>query len=558
MCKYPPSIAPENIFPCLKVGKRLVLSICAIISLTFAANSQIVQDDFEGNGTINTWSGDDCGLDTDFLNPYQQGINPSAKVLKYNDEGGQFANVRFDVDNNLDLSVNHVFSFKIYVPSNGLTGSQPNQVSLKLQDGSLAAPWSTQSEIIKPLALDQWLTVSFDFKNDNYINLSPGSPPPTQRTDFNRVLIQINGENNSDQVLAYVDDFFYDGTVPVPPVFDQLVWSDEFDGEGALDTSKWFHQTQLPLPDSWFNSEIQHYTDREDNAKVENGALSIIAKKETFTDQGHTKQFTSARLNSKFAFKYGRVEIRAKLPSGVGTWPAIWTLGKNIDENGAYWDNQGFGTTGWPACGEIDIMEHWGHNQNQVQSATHTPSSSGATVNLGGQNIPTASSAFHVYALEWTPEKLVFSVDSVAHYTYAPAEKNADTWPFDAEQYLLLNVAILPNIEPGYTASAMEVDYVRVYQQSTTVATVEVNAIKRLSHFPNPVEDELKIILPETPVQDITFNIYHLDGRLIKTIQKAAVNDTVSLDGLGKLKSGAYILNFQANGNQYSLKIFKK
>ena len=136
------------------------------------------------------------------------------------------------------------------------------------------------------------------------------------------------------------------------PVYDELVWSDEFDEDGALDNSKWFHQTELPNGDSWFNGEIQHYTDRLDNTYVEDGIMNLVAKAETFIDQGVTKNYTSARLNSKFAFTYGRVEVRAKLPTGVGTWPAIWMLGKNISENGAYWDNEGFGTTNWPACGE--------------------------------------------------------------------------------------------------------------------------------------------------------------------------------------------------------------
>ncbi len=244
----------------------------------------------------------------------------------------------------------------------------------------------------------------------------------------------------------------------------QLVWSDEFNGTGAINSANWFHQTQLPAGGSWFNGEVQHYTNRTDNSNVNGGFLNIIAKKEVFTDQGHTKEYTSARLNSKFAFTYGRVEVRAKLPTGVGTWPAIWLLGRNINEAGAYWETQGYGAVGWPACGEIDIMEHWGSNQNYVSSAIHTPSSYGATINHGGQTISTASSAFHVYALEWTEEKMEFSVDDVVHYTYNPATKNSDTWPFDTDQYIILNIAIEPGIDPAFTQSAMEIDYIRVYQ----------------------------------------------------------------------------------------------
>lgn len=146
----------------------------------------------------------------------------------------------------------------------------------------------------------------------------------------------------------------------------EIVWSDEFDGNGAIDSEKWHHQTQLPNGGSWYNGEIQHYTDRIENSFVSNGTLKVVAKKETYTDQGFTKTHTSARLNSKFAFTYGYVAVRAKLPQGVGTWPAIWTLGQNITEPGGYWYDTN-GTVGWPNCGEIDIMEHWGSNQNFVQ-----------------------------------------------------------------------------------------------------------------------------------------------------------------------------------------------
>jgi beta-glucanase (GH16 family) len=245
--------------------------------------------------------------------------------------------------------------------------------------------------------------------------------------------------------------------------FTNLVWADEFNVAGVVNSSNWFHQTQLPNGGNWYNGEVQHYTNRQANSNVSAGTLKITAIKENFTDQGVTKQYTSARLNSKFAFTYGRVEVRAKLPTGAGTWPAIWTLGKNIIESGAFWSAT-HGTVSWPACGEIDIMEHWGNNQNYVQSAMHTPSSYGGTINLGGQTIPTASSEFHLYTLVWTSQKMVFSVDGIEHYTYNPTVKNSSTWPFNSPQYLLLNVAMQPAISPSFTQSAMEIDYVRVYQ----------------------------------------------------------------------------------------------
>jgi len=242
----------------------------------------------------------------------------------------------------------------------------------------------------------------------------------------------------------------------------------------AIDSSKWFHQTQLPDGGSWYNNEQQHYTNRIENSYVSNGSLKIVAIKESFTDQGRTKQFTSARLNSKYAFQYGRVVVRAKLPSGVGTWPAIWTLGKNINEAGAYWQTQGFGDTIWPACGEIDIMEHWGNSQNHISSAMHTPSSFGGTFNTAGQTISTASTEFHNYELDWNSERMIFSVDGVEHYTYNPEIKNSDTWPFDAEQYLILNIAMQDSALANFTQSAMEIDYIRVYAENSSASAQPV------------------------------------------------------------------------------------
>ena len=236
------------------------------LSINLFSEAQTVEDNFEGNGTISTWYGDHCNIDTSYANPFKIGVNTSATVLKYSDIGDAYANIRFDIPVNFDLSDKYTFSIKIYVPSNGITGSENKQVSLKLQDGKLNSPWSNQSEIIKSIVFDEWQIITFDFKNDNFINLDPNSIDPTLRKDFNRVLLQVNGENNSSRVIAYIDDFLYDGILEEEdnsgPVFNNLVWSDEFDGNGVIDTDKWFHQTQLPNGDSWYNGEIQHYTNR--------------------------------------------------------------------------------------------------------------------------------------------------------------------------------------------------------------------------------------------------------------------------------------------------------
>jgi len=247
--------------------------------------------------------------------------------------------------------------------------------------------------------------------------------------------------------------------------FNNLVWSDEFNENGPINSKKWFHQTQLPAGGDWYGGLINHYTNRLENSYVKDGFLNIVAKKERFNDQGEIKDYTSARLNSKFAFTYGRVEVRAKLPTGIGTWPAIWMLNKNIDEPGAYWQKQGFGTTYWPVCGEVDILEHWGKQQNHIQSAVHTASSAGDdVVNIGGRVIENVSNQFHIYSIEWSEEKMVFSVNGIVHYVYEPAVRDSETWPFTTDQYLLLNIAIESDIDPSFKESAMVVDYIRVYQ----------------------------------------------------------------------------------------------
>ncbi|MEC4004973.1 family 16 glycosylhydrolase [Flavobacterium sp. SUN052] len=274
----------------------------------------------------------------------------------------------------------------------------------------------------------------------------------------------------------------------VDVVYNNLVWSDEFDVNGPINTNNWFHQTQLPSGGSWFSGELQHYTNRIDNSIVNAGMLNIIAKSEVFTDQGITKNYTSARLNSKFPFKYGRIDVRAKLPIGAGTWPAIWMLGKNINEDGAYYDAT-YGTTNWPACGEIDIMEHGifpSQPVDYIQGTLHTPSSFGNSMNNGGTLASDLQNNFHVYSMNWSPFQISFLLDNVVYYTYNPAVKNAATWPFDNEQYLLLNVAMggtAGTIPSNFTQASMLIDYVRVYQntlvdtQSPTNFTASVGAV---------------------------------------------------------------------------------
>ncbi len=237
----------------------------------------------------------------------------------------------------------------------------------------------------------------------------------------------------------------------------ELVWSDEFDQTSqSVDSSKWFMETLGPNGGRWYNNEMQHYTNRVDNAYVSEGTLKIIAKKEAYTDSDIPLEYTSARLNSKFHFTYGKVEVRAKLPRAQGTWPAIWTLGSNLE------------SVGWPACGEIDIMEQLFEDFESIQCAVHTPDTYGDNTIVAKVEVSDVTENFHVYGLEWTPEHLTFIVDQEPYFTYEPTEKTSDNWPYFEDQYLLLNIAMGGNlggeIDPQFIQDQMEIDYVRIYQ----------------------------------------------------------------------------------------------
>ena len=296
--------------------------------------------------------------------------------------------------------------------------------------------------------------VIFNFSADNAtsfkINLGNGEVVETASNSIEYIYAGSGIKTFQVYISAYNLDKQISKSISITVKINSgLLWSDEFNYIGSPDSSKWGYNIGRG-ENGWGNGELQYYTDRSSNVIVEDGYLKITAKRESYEGA----EYTSTRMltQDKFDFKYGKVEVRAKLPTGVGTWPAIWMLGKSIS------------SVGWPACGEIDIMEHWGNNQGFVQSALHTPSSYGNTQNHGGQSFSDVSTAFHVYSVEWTSEKMIFAVDGVTHYTYNPTTKNSSTWPFDANQFLILNVAKQGSVDTNFTSSTMYVDYVRVYQ----------------------------------------------------------------------------------------------
>ena len=235
-------------------------------------------------------------------------------------------------------------------------------------------------------------------------------------------------------------------------IYNDLVWEDDFNTDGAPDPSKWTYDlgtTDIFGNVGWGNQEAQSYTNNSENVIVENGSLKITAKKDG-------SDYTSGRIKTQglYNFTYGRVEVRAKLPSAQGTWPAIWMLGSNHP------------TAGWPFSGEIDIMEQRGNDKSYVEGTCHWYNTAGSSDASYGEktSIDTPSSEFHLYTLEWTDTAIRIYLDDVEYYTLT---NNADL-PFNADFYLLFNLAMGGtnggDIDPAFTQDTMEIDYIKVYQ----------------------------------------------------------------------------------------------
>jgi beta-glucanase (GH16 family) len=236
-----------------------------------------------------------------------------------------------------------------------------------------------------------------------------------------------------------------------------LVFADEFETPGSPDPARWAYDIGYIA-----NDEAQYYTSRAENVRIENGTLLIEARREPWAGYA----YTSGRIKTQGLeeFLYGRVEVRAKLPTGRGTWPAIWMLGAGIDR------------VGWPACGEIDIMENVGFDPTTVVASVHTAAynhvrgtQKSATATLTS---PAPWEDFHVYALEWYPDRLEALVDGRRYFTFRNEGTGSATWPFDQPQFLILNLAIggtwggQHGIDDSLFPQRMYVDYVRVYRAS--------------------------------------------------------------------------------------------
>lgn len=245
----------------------------------------------------------------------------------------------------------------------------------------------------------------------------------------------------------------------------ELVWSDEFDYEGEPDPEKWNYDVG---GSGWGNNELQYYT-RGDNVTVDGEKMILELRKE---DAGN-RDYTSTRIitKNKGDWQYGKIEVSAKLPEGLGTWPAIWML----PTDWKYGD--------WPASGEIDIMEHVGYDMNTIHTTVHTKSYNHTSGTQKGksQKVENVSTEFHKYSIEWLPDKILFFIDDEEVNSFEPSKLiTAPTykeWPFDKRFHLLINIAFGGNwggaqgVDENCIPVTMEIDYVRVYQSP------EINAL---------------------------------------------------------------------------------
>ena len=284
-----------------------------------------------------------------------------------------------------------------------------------------------------------------NFTNSGFMSYYVGATS-FEILEISETEMHVRALDTADPNLAWYFKFTSEKPVDttLSTVFTNLVWEDDFNTDGAPNAANWTYDLGAG---GWGNGELQTYTNNAENVIVEGGSLKIKAK-------ANGAGYTSARLKSEGLqeFTYGRFEIRAKLPAAQGTWPAIWMLGAN------------FSTVSWPASGEMDIMEQKGGDKNTVFSTIHYPGNFGGGGPSKAADLPTSTTEFHNYTIEWTTAEIKFSIDDQVYHTLS----NDATLPFNADFFFIFNVAmggtLGGTVAPNFTEDIMEIDYIKVFQ----------------------------------------------------------------------------------------------
>lgn len=471
---------------CMNLLKSLTF-LCLFLFLGVRAYAQNVKVDFE---TSTTWFGFDGGAFSTITNPYQNPLNQSNKVGRLiKGAGKSWAGAYYDALEHMDFITNNTFSLKVYANKNNA------KLLLKVEN---KANGSINYSIEKTLTKsNEWEILVFDF-----------SQIPSNAYD-RITLIFDNGivGNGGLNFTYYIDDLtLYREGDPLPecpsnhtgnsPSTSQyeLVWADEFDQDGALCHKNWTYELGTGSQ-GWGNFEAQSYTNNLENVYVQNGTLNIIAIK-----KGNA--YTSGRIKTQqlFSMMYGKIEVRAKLPATAGTWPAIWLLGENNPE------------VGWPASGEIDIVEQFQDKSINISTAHWQHDGSHASYGLEA-NIPNPT-GFNTYSLEWTSNKLLTRINNT--WSWEMTINNIAA--FHNNFFIIMNLALGGNkgagtIDPTFSQDALEIDYIRVYknnQGSFTLSNKEFLP-KQISVIPNRMG--WLISSPNNPINRI--NLYNLNGQRV-------------------------------------------
>jgi beta-glucanase (GH16 family) len=292
---------------------------------------------------------------------------------------------------------------------------------------------------------DNAVSYDFDFGNGEFKDNTPGTASAKYIIGGTNVYnVTVTAFNSAKLSVKKTEQ------ITVTVAGEQgLFWFDEFNTNGAPDPLKWGYDIGTGSG-GWGNSELEYYTSRPENVNIKDGILKITAIKESYSGS----QYTSTRMltMNKFSFTYGKVVVRAKLPASVGTWPAVWMLGSNIS------------AVGWPACGEIDIMEHRGSELNKIFGTLHYTGRTGGNANGNTKVIQNATTEFHTYKVEWTALTVKIYVDDELYHTVV----NSSTLPFNRDFFLIMNLAMGGNfagpVDQAFTSESLEIDYIRVYK----------------------------------------------------------------------------------------------
>lgn len=319
----------------------------------------------------------------------------------------------------------------------------------------------------------------------------------------------------------------------------KLVWSDEFDG-ATINSSNWTFEIGNGNS-GWGNNELQYYTNRPENARIENGKLLITALKESYGG----RSYTSARMKTqgKKVFKYGRIEALIKIPMGSGSWPAFWMLGENIT------------SVSWPKCGEIDIMEH-ANNNSYISGAAHWNNNGHVQYSL---TTTFDVSQYNLFAIEWSSSQIRWFINFKPYMTMNIANGINNTDAFHNPFFILLNFAIGGNFTVGAPItmnfpSVMEVDYVRAYELSTDIndKTEIPNTFSLEQNYPNPFNPTTKIIYKVPVSSHVSLKVQDILGREVSTLVNDFKQPGIYIAEFSlvnsKLTSGVYFYTIKAGG----------